>query len=150
MKARIMLLVVALFVLATGATFAQTIWTGEMIEFSKANGADPTLEENQDRITDSVWITRGNNGGQIFNAVENSRSVKNNSPVGTRWAVGTTDDLDSLEFGPFRSVVRPRQSIGTDLVLHIIEEDIYIDIRITRWGQSRVGGFAYERSTPAE
>ena len=38
-----------------------TIWQGENITFTKADNADWTLEANQDRITDNVWITRQNN-----------------------------------------------------------------------------------------
>ena len=39
--------------------YSQTFWTGPKITFTKADDADWTLEENQDRITDNVWITRG-------------------------------------------------------------------------------------------
>ncbi len=45
---------------------AQTIWSGADIEFSKENDADWTLEENQDRLTDNVWITRQDRR-QIYN-----------------------------------------------------------------------------------
>ena len=44
-----------------------SIWTGSTKIFTKGNSANPTMEANQDRITDKVWITRGNNGGQIYN-----------------------------------------------------------------------------------
>ena len=47
-----------------------TIWTGSTITFSKAAGADITDAANQDRITDNVWITRGNGGGQMHNLVD--------------------------------------------------------------------------------
>jgi hypothetical protein len=40
-----------------------TVWSGERITFTKADGADPTAPENQDGITENVWITRGNDGG---------------------------------------------------------------------------------------
>ena len=43
------------------------LWIGETIAFTKVDGANPNLEENQDRIRDNIWITRGNSGGQIFN-----------------------------------------------------------------------------------
>ena len=45
------------------------IWDGEIIAFSKENGADPTLTSSQDYITDNVKITRGNDGGQFYNIV---------------------------------------------------------------------------------
>ncbi len=37
---------------------AQTIWTGTDMTFTKAANADWTLEVNQDRLTDKVWLTR--------------------------------------------------------------------------------------------
>ncbi|MFW5686438.1 MAG: hypothetical protein ACOC0O_07290 [Spirochaetota bacterium] len=150
------LLAVAPALFANGAPEAEafesgeyTVWTGERITFTKPDGADPTLAENQDRITESVWITRGNSGGQIYNAVERNRAVKSTSPVGTYWAVGTTDDLPDLEFAPFRSAVgSPKDVEGKDLVLFIEAEGIFIDVRFTSWSQEKRGGFAYERSTP--
>ena len=72
----------------TGVDVSQTtIWSGAAITFQKAAGADPTLPENQDRITDNVWITRPNNGGQIYNIVAESTANKDNSPEGTLWAL---------------------------------------------------------------
>ncbi|MGA0258132.1 MAG: hypothetical protein ACO3MG_09850, partial [Saprospiraceae bacterium] len=38
------------------------IWEGPSISFRKENGSDPSLEENQDRISDNVWLTRSNEG----------------------------------------------------------------------------------------
>jgi len=34
------------------------------------------------------------------------------------------------------------------LVLHLIQDDIYIEITITSWAQGKVGGFTYQRTTP--
>lgn len=39
---------------------AQTIWAGTDLTFTKAANADWTLEANQDRLTNNVWITRQN------------------------------------------------------------------------------------------
>ena len=47
--------------------FSQTIWDGPEITFTKGNNVNINLPQNQDRITDNVWITRGNSGGAIFN-----------------------------------------------------------------------------------
>lgn len=38
-----------------------TVWQGSEITFTKTGNADWTLESNQDRITNNVWITRQNN-----------------------------------------------------------------------------------------
>ncbi len=128
------------------------VWSGDTVTFEKLDGTDPTLEENQDRITDDVWITRGTAGGQIYNAVTEENSDKDGSPSGTLWAVGTTAELSSLEFAPFRQTVeKPKDAIGIDLVMIITgaSENIAIDIKFTSWSQGNAngGGFAYERST---
>jgi len=38
-----------------------TIWDGDDLSFTKASNAGWSLQANQDRITDDVWITRQNN-----------------------------------------------------------------------------------------
>lgn len=124
------------------------IWTGALITFSKANGADPDAAANQDRITDKVWLTRGNNGGQIFNIQTESNYNKQSSPAGTAWAQGSIADVETLTFEPFRDAVgSPKNVVGRDLVLHLIEDNIYLSIKFTSWSQDKDGGFAYERST---
>ena len=126
-----------------------TIYTGEIITFTKADGADPSEESNQDRITDNVWITRGNNGGQIYNAAIENAFNKDNSPLDTEWALGTTDQgIDNLTFDTFRNTITPKNVVGEDLVLHLVTDDVYIDIRFTAWSEGNGGsggGFAYDR-----
>jgi hypothetical protein len=124
------------------------IWEGSTITFSKADGADPNDEANQDRITNTVWLTRGNNGGQIFNIRQENGYNKQDSPVGTEWAQGTLDEVSTLNFQPFRTAVgSPKDVVGKDLVLHLIDDDIYLSVKFTEWSQGKDGGFAYERST---
>ena len=43
--------------------------TAQAVVFTKADSADWTLEDNQDRITDNVWITRKHTQS-IFNIVQ--------------------------------------------------------------------------------
>ncbi len=125
-----------------------TIWAGPKITFEKVNDADPTLAENQDRITDAVWLTRGNEGGQLFNAALESNSTKATSPSGTLWAKGTTESLDNLSFESFRTAIgQPKNAVGQDLVLLLVEDNIAIDIKLTKWVGNKQGGFAYERSS---
>lgn len=129
-------------------TVEYTIWTGEKMTFSKNSGADPSEETNQDRITEKVWITRGNSGGQIFNAFSESSANENTSPAGTQWAIGTTDNIDNLTFKTFRgAVTKPKDVVGKNLVLLIPEGNIAIDIKFTSWASGKNGGFSYERST---
>ncbi len=129
-------------------TQGPTIWTGATLSFSKANGSDPSAEANQDRLTDNVWITRGNNGGQIYNAVEESSYNKTNSPVGTEWAIGEVEDWESLSYGKFRATVNPKDVVGLRLVMHLLEDDVYLQVEFTNWSQGKAGGFAYNRSSP--
>lgn len=125
-----------------------TVWQGATFNFTKADEADPSIAANQDRITDNVWITRDNNGGQIYNAKTETSADKNASPKGTEWAIGTSANVANLKFGPFRSIVgQPKDIVGQNLVLHLITDDIYIDIKFTQWSTNKKGGFSYERSS---
>ena len=47
-----------------------TIWKGDLLLFEKIDDSDPSDPSNQDRISDNVWITRNNDGGQIYNIAE--------------------------------------------------------------------------------
>lgn len=138
-----------LLLLAPLFCFSQTVWDGPPTTVTKGNFDDPSLESSQDRITDLVWLTRGNNGGQLYNAKTETNSSKSTSPDDTRWAFGTTSNLGSLNFSTFRGTSKPKNAVGIDMVLHLVTDDIYIDIKITDWtsGSNSGGGFTYIRST---
>lgn len=144
---------------------AQTIWTGDPIIFTKDALADWTLEENQDRLTDSVWITRANNKG-IFNIVKETVFQGNGddnfgpSPVGTEWAFGrTSDGVENLTFTSWivattvpdpDNEATPPLLVDSNMVLHLIAENIYLDIKFLSWanGDANGGGaFSYERAS---
>ena len=55
------------------------------VNFTKDDYADPHLEENQDRITDEIWLTRYDNNG-FFNAYTHNDWVGN--VEGTEWHWG--------------------------------------------------------------
>jgi hypothetical protein len=38
--------------------------------------------------------------------------------------------------------------VGKDLVMHLIDDDIYLNIKFTSWSVGKKGGFSYERSAP--
>ena len=67
MKKHQIILIVNIIFLLTSSLSGQSIWNGPIIEFEKNNSADPTNKINQDSITNSVALTRGNNG-EIYNA----------------------------------------------------------------------------------
>ena len=135
----------------------QEIWTGPPISFTKTPGGDPLDPAKQDRITSNVWLTRADTRG-IFNAAQESFYTNFSSPVDTEWAVGTTADIGSLVFDTWEGIVGlgtpingPPSSVGVDMVLHLITDDVYLDLTFTDWGQgfSAGGAFSYLRSTPA-
>ena len=123
------------------------IWNGGLKSFVKGDEKDPNNELNQDRITNNVWITRGNNGGQIYNAAKESNDDKTNSPIGTQWALGTLDKVNDLSFKNFRAAVgSPKSVVGKDLVLYLVDDDIYLSVKFKSWSQGKKGGFSYDRS----
>jgi hypothetical protein len=130
---------------------AATIWNGPVTLFSKAGGADPTQAVNQDRLTPNVWITRGGIQG-LYNAKTESVFTQFFSPADTEWANGTTANYAALSYTDWNTWAKgvnpsPPSTVGVNAVLHLISDDIYLDIDFTSWSVSG-GGFAYQRSTP--
>ena len=124
-----------------------TIWDGPILTFTLANGADFRDTTSQDMITPSVIISRSVQGGQIFNVAIEDMANSMISPAGTEWAVGRVANLDSLTFAPFRTTVgSPQQVVGQELVLHLVEDDVYLDIAFTSWSSGN-NGFQYTRAT---
>ena len=125
-----------------------TIWTGAPLVFEKPDFGDPTDPSNQDAISNLVALTRGN-GDSLYNVVAETKASPD-SPQGTEWAEGTTADIGSLQFAPLKSAAggQMKSVPDTDFVLHLIEEDIYIDVTFLSWtpGNGSGGGFSYERS----
>jgi len=60
MKQIYILTLIAFFSISAENLKAQTIWTGADLTFTKTGGSNWTLEANQDRLTNNVWITRQN------------------------------------------------------------------------------------------
>ena len=124
------------------------LWEGDVITFVKSAGGDPTKAENQDEVTASVKLTRGNNGGGIFNISQENTASQNTSPAGTKWAVGSISDASKLSFQTFRSAVgSPKDVVGKNLVMYVEAEDVYVSVKFLEWGANKSGSFAYERST---
>ena len=126
-----------------------TVWNGTATIFTKADYADWTLETNQDHISSNIWITRKDNQG-IFNIAGESGYDYGISPSGTEWAYGTTADYASLTYHNWEYWCNssPPGTINKDAVLHLIDDDIYIDIKFISWKEyNSGGGFSYQRST---
>lgn len=151
MQRGIIRMIISFLMIITMATLSgQTIWNGAKMAFTKADYADSSLEENQDRITSETWLTRNDSEG-IFNAYLESSFDRDTytSPLNTEWAYGTIADYDILSYQSWNSWHggNPPSSVGRDAVLHLISEDIYMDIKFTSWTENgNGGGFSYERS----
>jgi hypothetical protein len=142
------------------------IWGGPTISFTKADNADWTLEANQDRITPNVWLTRGNSM-QLFNIKIETEAggYGSDSPKDVEWAWqginGNSDNpadikaanYASLIFGRFDLIYNIPEVVSRAAVVHLITDDIYIEIQFTSWtqgaggGTPAGGGFSYTRST---
>lgn len=140
---------VVMLLSGTGAR-AATIWTGPTLSFTNHTVSDV------DQITTNVWITRGTIQG-IYNAKTETGFTHFFSPQDTEWSDGTTANYNTLTYTDWDTWARshcsgttcgPPFTIGVPAVMHLINEDIYIDVTFTSWGASS-GGFSYDRSTPA-
>jgi hypothetical protein len=135
---------------ATEGIAGEKVWTGPTVTFTKADGADPRLPANQDRISPEVRLTRANLQG-LYNALyEAGYGYGFRSPVLTEWAFGTAADWQSLTFRSW-SDWTPYPTwliVERDAVLHLVKEDVYLDIRFLSWSaDASGGGFSYERAT---
>ena len=65
-------------------------YSQEAVTFTKQDYADPSMAENQDRITGNVWITRGTSQPLYNAALESGYQDESISPEGTVWATGQT------------------------------------------------------------
>lgn len=120
---------------------AQVVWNGPSLIFDKST-ATP-----EDVITENVILTKGSTGGMFNSVLESTNSP--NSPEDTEWAEGTTDNIENLTFDRFTSSVGTgsngyKPPIGVPLVLHLITDDIYIDVTFSAWAGDIM---SYERST---
>jgi hypothetical protein len=136
------------------------VWNGPSIAFTKPDFSDWVLPINQDRLTDNVWLTRGASLPLFNIAVE--PGYTGGSPADTEWAFGPTQpgnpgpisasNHTNLVFESF--VLSLDRAIGRNAVpygpgvLHLISDDIYLDIKFTSWSQESGGGFSYIRATP--
>lgn len=134
---------------ATAPAHALEVWSGRTFFFARPDGVDWTQAVNQDRIRPGIWITRKNTMG-LFNIVLES-GFTSSSPAGTEWATGNAVNHASLTFRPWVqwAANNPPATVGVDAVVHLIADDIYLDIRFAGWsGGTTAGGFSYFRAVP--
>jgi hypothetical protein len=164
------LTILLLLALASAAP-AQTVWSGLSYTFTKADATDPSLAENQDRITNQVWITRNSFGMGLLNAKDECDGftcdyTHNLSPSGTEWATAAmaANSTETIAASNWQNLVFDdwenayQNGVGNyildpnyrDAVLHLIAENIYLDLRFLGWTQRSTGsggGFSYIRAT---
>jgi len=155
---------VVLVTSSVAASADPIVWNGPSITFAKPpDFADPTLPANQDRLTNNVWLTRGDTR-QLFNIRIEAGAEPRESPLDTEWAFGptqpgnpgpiTASNHANLVFEPF--VPALGNGVGDNIlsfgpgVLHLISDDIYLDITFTSWRIGGGGNFSYIRSTPLQ
>lgn len=132
-------------------TPAATVWNGPTLSFSKSGPTDPTQAANQDRLTPRVWLTRSGSQG-LYNIAQESGFTHFLSPADTEWADGTTANYASLSYTDWNTWAKdihggPPNTVNVPAVVHLITDDIYVDIQFTSWA---IGGdFSYIRSTAA-
>lgn len=143
---------------AQGGGFSYDRWE----IFSSVSFGKPAYETNlYDKISDGVWLARGNNG-PLYNAVSETESIVGVSPVNTRWNSIFTDsrpgysgfdDLSNLESRVYTDFTLALDySVGnnvlnTPLIMHDLTTDIYYKFEFTDWGSNNSGGqFQYTRT----
>ena len=164
MRARFASLASLAIAAATTSSQAAVIWsTGPNdVIFSKVANGDPTQAANQDRIIANVWITRGASSG-IYNAKTETLFAAS-SPADTQWAVSSLNNNpifsygqgatshDNLTFTTWTTAYGGGGVLNTNItthsaVVHLVSEDIYLDIQFTAFGGSGSGGaFTYQRA----
>jgi len=119
---------------------------GEVVVFTKQDSADWTLPQNQDRIADSVWITRKHNQS-IFN-IALETGMTNNSPLNTLWSRNSIINTDMDDFTTFRSMNdnNPQSLIGDTVSLYLPDYGMYFNVIFSSFsGGNSGGGFSYSR-----
>ena len=130
-------------------------------QFTKDNGADPSLIENQDCIVGDICLTRGSSGA-LYNAYVYSSynemldAYNNGDSVSIQWAEGTVDEAENgglvfwngltNETGNFGQLV---QLPDRDIVAYLVDYDIYLNFNFLSWTSGQQGaGFSYIRDIP--
>lgn len=129
------------------------------ITHAKPDGVGSAFADFADCITPNVCLTRGNTGSlcNVAPGVTDQCSAFNpDSPTDTEWSLHSTtaDDLSTMNFVPFREfgsgdIGGFGISNGLWGVLHLITDDLYMDISVTSWSCCGAGGFTYTRGNQA-
>ncbi|MGO8678169.1 MAG: Ig-like domain-containing protein [Limisphaerales bacterium] len=126
---------------------AATVWTGPTMNFSKSAATPSDVI-----IAGKVVLTRGNNQ-VLYNTAAGETSAGSSSPADTMWAFGALTNYAKLSYQSLASLRNgdlAGRILNQPMVVHLVNEDIYLSVKFTAWAQHLSGGgFAYTRSTPA-
>ncbi len=114
------------------------VWSGTEVIFTKSGRTDRTNADKQGHTAENMWIVRSNDQDQVSS--EKGGHAPNSfltyCLADTEWAEGSAEDWQSLNFVPwvrFADRVPNDNLAGKDGVLHLIADDIYIDIEFFSW-----------------
>lgn len=125
-------------------TSAATLWTGANTNFTQS-----TSNFTDVLIPGAVSLCR-NFSQWLFNPAGGDQGPAPGTPTDTEWAFGSLANYASLSYQSFDSLRNGDLSsllVGNPMVVHLINEDIYLSLTFSAWPQHG-GFFAYTRSTP--
>jgi hypothetical protein len=149
----------AWFALVGVAGATPVVWSDLTTSFTKPAYAYPPPA---DQLTANVALTRGNIQG-LYNAVLETGwdAAGRTSPADTEWAtlLNNPDETIAATNWASLSYTTWEQSYGSlgnlayyitslDAVVHLITDDVYLDLRFTYWSSGGGGGFSYDRAEP--
>jgi hypothetical protein len=135
----------------------EVVWAGRTYQFDH-----PAFSNTQDVISPNVTLTRGSSRG-LFNVAHESGFTDNFSPESTLWATEaqnpeanvTATNWQNLTFDDWQTAYGGagflgNNILGTNAVLYLELDDIYLDIQFTSWGAGNGSGgeFTYLRAEP--
>jgi hypothetical protein len=145
-RSRFVVCLVGLTVAGSWLSQAATLWTGPNISFTQSPSA-----RSDTILAGKVVLTRGSNQ-VLYNTAAGETAAGPASPADTEWAFGALSDFSSLTYQSLESMRNGNLAsviLNRPMVVHLKNEDIYLSLEFTTWGQHFTGGFSYTRSTPA-
>ena len=125
---------------------ASTVWTGPNITWTKsASTPSDTI------VSGKVVLTRRSNQ-VLLNSAAGETFPGAASPTDTEWGFGSINNFSTLTYQSMESLRNgdlAARILNQPMVMHLINEDIYLSVKFTVWGQFGSGTVSYVRSTPA-
>ena len=124
---------------------APTVWTDPNINWTKS-----VTTPSDTILAGKVVLTRGTRD-VLINTAAGETVAGLASPKDTLWAFGDIGNFASLTYQSLESLRNGNLAariLNQPMVVHLIDENIYLSIRFTTWGQFGSGAVAYTRSTP--